>query len=148
MFGRLIPVLGNSRLLNNSRHLWRSSLSLLWHGGQLLGSLLQLLGQAINLGLSFFEGLLERLTAAKRGSAGAGADAHAILGNAVEFDEALLTQHLNGVGEHLLEFLEVIDPEVGKSVIVDGDAASQPTVGIVVLAQLGEAASTDGAIEG
>ena len=81
----------------------------------------QLLPQPLDLGLGLLQESLQGLAAAKRGRSGTGADAHAILSDAVQIDQASLTQHLNGLLEQLLDELEVVGTEIGERVVVDGD---------------------------
>ena len=91
---------------------------------------------------------LQRLAAAERGRPGTGADAHAILSDAVQIDQALLTQHLHGLFEQRLHELGVVGPEIGERVVVDGDAPGEPAKGIVTDAQIGEFAGAGEAREG
>ena len=63
--------------------------------------------QVLELGLGLLQESLQGLAAAKRGRPGTGADTHAILSDAVQIDQALLTQHLHGLVEQLLHELGV-----------------------------------------
>jgi hypothetical protein len=82
------------------------------------------------------------------GGPGAGADAQAVVGDAVEVDQPLLAEHGHRVGQQPIEQIEVTDAEVGQGVVVDGDAAAQPAEGVVVGAQPGQGAGTADALQG
>src|SRR5262249_37709740 len=112
------------------------------------GVVVHLLFPARRLILGLGEVLLEGLPAAEGGGAGAGADAHAVDGDAVEIDQILLAQDGDGVGQEPVEEVEVADPEVGEGVVVDGDAAGQPSEGVVVGAQPGQGTSAADGLEG
>src|SRR3954462_7047309 len=102
------------------------------------GTLGQLLPQLLELGSGLLQESLQGLAAVKRGRSGAGADAHAILSDAVQIDQALLTQHLHGLLEQLLDERGVIGTEIGERVVIDRDASGEPAKGIVTEAQIGE----------
>src|SRR5262249_27631984 len=86
--------------------------------------------------------------AVEGGGAGAGADAHAVLGDAVEIDQVLLAQHGHGVGQESVEEIDVAGAEVGQGGGIDGDAADEPAEGVVVLTQPGQGACGADAFEG
>src|SRR5262249_41907807 len=96
----------------------------------------------------FLEVLLQGRTAAEGSRPGAGADAQAIVGNAVEIDQILFAQHGHGVGQQLVQQVEVLDAEVGQGVVVDRDATDQPAESVVVGTQPGQGAGTADAFEG
>ena len=108
----------------------------------------QFLPQPLDLGSGLLQQSLQRLAAAKRGRPGTGADTHAILSDAVQIDQTLLTQHLHGLFEQRLQELGVIGAEIGERVVVDGDSSGEPAEGIVTDAQIGELASAGEAGEG
>ena len=82
------------------------------------------------------------------GGPGAGADAHAVVGDAVEVDQVLLAEHGHRVGQQPVEHVDVADAEVGEGVVVDGDAAAEPAEGVVVAAQPGQGAGGADALQG
>src|SRR5262249_46392114 len=96
------------------------------------------------LGEVFLEGLL----LAEGGGAGAGADAHAVDGDAVEIDQVLLAEHGDGVGQEPVEEVEVGGAEVGEGVVVDADPSGEPSEGVVLGAQPGQGACAADALEG
>jgi hypothetical protein len=96
-----------------------------------------LLEQA-DLLLGLVQVFLQGGLAVERGGAGAGADAHAVLGDAVEIDQVLLAQHGHGLGQELIEEIDMAGAEVGQGVVVDGDATDEPAEGVVVGAQPGQ----------
>src|SRR5438876_6559077 len=84
----------------------------------------------------FRKGLLfQRGPSPKRGCARTGTDAHAVLGHAVEIDQALLQQRGYAMGEQVIQKLDVLDTEVRQRVIMDRDAATDPAKAVVVAAQ-------------
>src|SRR4051812_42962416 len=101
----------------------------------------QFLLQTLDLGLGLLQESLQRRAAAKRGRPGTGADAHAILSDAVQIDQTLLTQHLNRLFEQLLRELKVVRAEIGERVVVDGDSTGEPAESIVTETQIGELTS-------
>src|SRR5204862_2991641 len=76
---------------------------------------------------------LEGLTASKRRSAGGGADAGTVLGDAMEIDEVVFHEPRQELGHELAEDVTMVAAEVVEAVISDGDAAAQPPVGGVEL---------------
>ena len=72
---------------------------------------------------------LEGLTASKRRSAGGGANAGAVLGDAMEIDEVVFHEPRRELGHELAEHVTVVAAEVVEAVIGDRDAAAQPAVG-------------------
>ena len=76
---------------------------------------------------------LEGLIASKRRSAGGGADAGAVLGDAMEIDEVVFHEPRQELGHELAEHVTVVAAEVVEAVIGDCDAAAQPAVGGVEL---------------
>ena len=90
----------------------------------------------------------QRLAAAKRGRPGTGADAHAVLSHTVEIDQPLLAEYRHGVFQHPLQNIGILDAEVGQGVGVDGEAAGQPEVGVVMDAQGGQGIGTFDAGQG
>ena len=81
------------------------------------------------VGAGFRHEPLEGLTAAKRRSAGGGAEAGAVLGDAMEIDEVVFHESRQELGHELAEHVTVVAAEVVEAVIGDGDAAAQPAVG-------------------
>jgi len=71
----------------------------------------------------------EGLTASKRRGASGGADAGAVLGDAMEIDEVVLHEPRQELGHELAEHVTVVAAEVVEAVIGDCDAAAQPEVG-------------------
>ena len=98
----------------------------------------QFLPQIFELGSGLLQESLQGLAAVKRGRSGAGADTHAVLSDAVQIDQASLTQHLHGLFEQLLNDRGVIGTEIGERVVVDGDSPGEPAKGIVTETQIGE----------
>src|SRR5262249_44000485 len=82
------------------------------------------------------------------GGPGAGADAHAVVGDAVEIDQPLLAEDGHRVGQQLIKQVEVANAEVGEGVVVDGDATAQPAEGVVVRAQPGQGAGGADPLQG
>src|SRR5262249_50709703 len=62
--------------------------------------------------------------------------------------QVLLAQDGDGVGQQVVEEVDVAGAEVGEGVVVDGDAAYEPAEGVVVLAQPGQGAGGADALEG
>src|SRR5262249_33675428 len=104
--------------------------------------------QPRHLLLGLAEAFLQGGPAMEGGGAGAGADAQAVVGDAVEIDQPLLAEHGDRVGQQPIEQVEGTDAEVGQGVVVDGDAAAQPAEGVVVAAQPGQGAGGADALQG
>ena len=66
----------------------------------------------------FFQGPL----AAEGGSAGAGADAHAVGGDTVKVHQILLAQDGDGMGQQVIEELQVADAEVGEGQVLEDNS--------------------------
>ena len=81
---------------------------------------------------------LESLTTAKRRSASGGADAGAVLGDAMGIDEVVLHEPRQELSHGLAEDVTVVAAEVVEAVIGDRDAAAQPAVGGVALDEPGD----------
>jgi len=73
---------------------------------------------------------LEGLTASKRRRAGRGADAGAVLGDAMQIDEVVFREPRQELGHELAEDVTVVAAEV-EAVIGDRHPAAQPAVGSV-----------------
>ena len=93
------------------------------------------------------QALLQSWPAAEGGGPRAGADTHAVLGDAVEIDQFLLAQDGHRVGEQSVEELQVLDAEVGQGVVIDADAAAEPAEGVVVGAEVVQGAGTADALQ-
>ncbi len=136
----MAPALDRRRLGHN-----------LLYGSWFSGSHRPFLLEALDLGLGglgLLQESLQRLAAAKRGRPGTGADAHAILGDAVQIDQALLTQHLHGMLEQRFQELGVVGTEIGERVIVDGNPSGKPAERVVMETQNGDLARTGKTSEG
>jgi hypothetical protein len=97
----------------------------------------------VGLGLALFQ----RGPAPEGGGPSAGADPPAVLGDAIEIDQVLLTPDGHRVGEQVVEELQVLDAEVGQRVVVDADAAAPPAEGVVVRAEVIQGAGTADALQ-
>jgi hypothetical protein len=87
---------------------------------------LQFHAEALDLFACLAQAFLQSGPAAKGSRSRAGAHTQAVLCNAVEVHQPLLTQHGDGVGEQRVEKLQVIDAEVGQGVVVDADTTAEP----------------------
>jgi hypothetical protein len=76
---------------------------------------------------------IEGLTASKRRGASGGADAGAVLGDAMEIDEVVLHEPRQELGHELAQDVTVVAAKVVEAVIGDRDAAAQPAGGGVEL---------------
>ena len=90
----------------------------------------------------------ERLTASKRRSAGGGANAGAVLGDAMEIDEVVFHEPRQELGHELAEDVTMVAAEVVEAVIGDCDAAAQPAVGGVELDEPRDLATRADAVTG
>ena len=84
---------------------------------------IQLLLQPGHLVLGLPEAVLEGGPAVEGGRPGAGADAQAVVGDAVQVNQPLLAEHGHRVGQQSVEQIDVADAEVGEGMVVDGDEA-------------------------
>jgi hypothetical protein len=91
---------------------------------------------------------LEGLTASKRRGAGGGAEAGAVLGDAMEIDEVVLHEPRQELGHQLAEDVIVVAAEVVEAVIGDCDAAAQPAGGGVELDESRDLATRADAVMG
>src|SRR5581483_10819445 len=110
--------------------------------------LVQFLLEPTYLFLGFLKMFLQRGLASEGSRPGAGADAHAIVGHAVEIDQFLLAQHGHRVRQQLVEESDVRDSEIGQGMVVDGDTADQPAKSVMVSAQPSQGAGGADAFEG
>jgi len=76
---------------------------------------------------------LESLTTAKRRSPSGGADAGAVLGDAMQIDQVVFHEPRQELGHELAEDVTVVAAEVVEAVIGDRHPAAQPAVGSVEL---------------
>src|ERR1700678_2832989 len=104
--------------------------------------------QPLPLGPGLLQLLLQSLAAVKRGRSGTGTYAHAILGDAVQVNQALLTQHLHGLFEQPLHEVGVVGTEIGERVVVDRHTPDQPDEGVVMAAEDSKFAGAGEAGEG
>ena len=91
---------------------------------------------------------LQRLAAAERGGPCTGADAHAVLRDAVQIDQTSFAQHLHGMLEQLPQELGAVGAEIGEGMVVDGDPTGEPAEGVVTDAQVGQLPGAGEAGEG
>ena len=105
-------------------------------------------GDLDEVGAGFRHEPLEGLTASKRRSAGGGADAGAVLGDAMEIDEVVFHEPRQELGHELAEDVAVVAAEIVEAVIGDCDAAAQPAVGGVELDEPRDLATRADAVTG
>jgi hypothetical protein len=98
--------------------------------------------------LGFLMGFRQLGLAPERTGAGAGADAQAILADAVEVDQALAAQHRHAPNHLLRQPIRVLRAEVRQRVVIHRHAAAQPLERIVARAESVQAVGAGDAFEG
>jgi len=88
-----------------------------------------------DMGLGLCKEALERRPAAVRGRSGSGADADAVLSNRSQGHKAVGEERCDALCQEPIENVGVLDPEGGKGVVVETDAADEPAVRVVLSAQ-------------
>ena len=79
---------------------------------------LLLLAQRVDVRLGSLLSFLQRGRAAKRSAPGRRPHAHPVLSDGFQRDQALVEQHRDRVGQHLLEEFAVLRAKVGERVVV------------------------------
>ena len=91
--------------------------------------------ERVELLLGLFQQLLQTASRAEGTLAGVGADPHAVLSDPVHCDETFGHQRGHDLGEQRVPFLAALRAEVSEHVVVYRDAAAEPLIGEVVLAE-------------
>jgi hypothetical protein len=91
--------------------------------------------QSFHLFASHRQMFLQGLLAMKRVRPGTGTDPHAVLGDSVQSDQALVHQAGHAVGEHLIQQFRVLHSKIRETVVVDRHAAADPAVSHVIFTE-------------
>jgi len=92
--------------------------------------------------------LLERGPAAERAGTGTGANARAVLCDAVKLDERVLHEEREHLSHEVIEETTALDAELREAAVLDGHTATEPAIGIVAQTEVGKLARAADALAG